>query len=331
MTDKVMFSYSDIADYMRCPWKFQAKKLRNLERVGFNLKMERGTWFHAVMMEDALGTDWRAAHEKLVEEFEATVVPYTDDEAILGMPDDVVRLVEAYKKHYTDDPWKTVLAEESLAFQLPNGIWVGFTPDWVIEDSLAGIWGVDRKTLGTMPQIGANVVDLQHTTYTLGLRRIYGEDFKGFVFDNVRTKPPTVPRLKKDGGIAYLDRLDTDYTTLIEFVHDNDIEHTPDLTAKLARLSGDKNKFFRRDYFILPQEGIEQTERELVYWTDRMQADIESGVFGRAPMGAWAGAASCANCPMQLICQTELLGFSTEGAMLEYKERTPLNREYKEV
>ena len=329
--EKTMYSFSNIADYMRCPWLYQAKNVRRLERIGFNIPRERGTWFHSVKMEEALGMTWQDAHAVLTADFDANIRPFTYDESILAMPDELTRILEAYEARYYDDKWETESVEESYAFQLPNKVWIGITPDYVIRDSLGGVWCVDYKTVGILPPVGQNIVDLQHTTYSLGLSKIYGADFKGFIFDYVRTKPPTQPRLTKDGSrIAYLDRLDTNYETLLDFVHDNGLHHSPEITDKLARLHGEQ-KFFRRDYFILPHAGLEQTERELIYWTNRMQEDEKTGIYGRVPLGQYAGAKACVRCPMQLICQTELLGFSTEGAMLEYKDREPLNRDYKEV
>ena len=330
-----LYSYSEIAMYMRCPEKFKYSRMDNLEAVGHSLPREKGSWFHVLMMEDLSGNDWREAHRLLWEEWDRNVRPFTLDEELMNLPDEVERLFVSYKTKYPDDfaRYKVLHVEESMSFELYPGVSIGFTPDLVVEDEYGGIWCWDHKTTANLPQEGEMLIDLQNLTYTMGLRAKYGSRFKGFVFNYTRTKVPTTPRLRKDGLIADVRRIDTTYEVLLQFAADNGIKPYPELTEKLAWLV-DHDNYFRRDYFIVPDEALVNARRDLISWVVKLRSDIEinagggPGGFGRVIMHRSAGVQACVKCPFYQLCQNDLLGIDNAATMLDYKEREPLDREY---
>ena len=341
MEEVELYSFSELKTYMRCPKRYEYSRLHNLEKIGINVPADKGNWFHTLMMEDLLGNDWEQIHRDMVAEFDTSIGILTDDEDILSIPEDAYRMFQGYKAKYPDhfSRWKVLHVEESMSFELFPGVHIGFTPDLVAEDEYGGIWAWDHKTTQTIPQPGEMLVDLQNLTYSLGLRKLYGSRFKGFVFNYVRSKPPTMPKLRKDGLVSDVRRVDTTFDMLREFMIVNGIPRYPELNDRLAYLSTHDN-FFKRDYFVVPDEALQRIFEELTGWVAKIRADTEmfnnfqDGVttspfsFGRVILPKHAGTAGCHRCPMVDICQADLLGIPRESILLDYQERTPLGRTY---
>lgn len=333
--EREVYSFSEIKTYMRCPKRYEYSRLQDLEKVGINIPADRGNWFHTLMMEDLLGNDWEAIHRDMQAEFDKGIGLLTDEPEILAIPGDAYRMFQAYKAKYPDDfsKWKILHVEESMSFELFPGVWIGFTPDLVAEDEYGGIWAWDHKTTASLPPPGEMLVDLQNLTYSLGLRKLYGDRFKGFVFNYVRSKAPSTPKLRKDGLVSDVRRVDTTYDMLLQFAADNGILPYDELSERLAYLSTHDN-FFRRDYFVVPSESLDRVFEELTGWVAKIRADTmmyKAGSqfsFGRVVLPRHAGTAGCHRCPMVDLCQADLLGIPREAILLDYKERVPLEREY---
>lgn len=333
-----MYSYTELSMYMRCPKRYEFSRLQNLEKIGISVPIDKGRWFHTLMQEDLLGNSWEDAHAALLEVFNREVVPFTLDEDILSIPSEVHRMFVGYKTKYPNDfaSWKILQVEESMSFELFPGVHIGFTPDLVAEDEYGNVWAWDHKTTQTLPQVGEMLIDLQNLTYSIGLREKYGDRFKGFIFNYVRSKPPTEPKLRKDGLIADVRRVDTTYDMLVNFAVVNGILPYPELTDRLAYLS-DHDAFFRRDYFIVPDAALENARKELTHWVAKLRADIElhnkgfESSFGRVILPSSAGTKACRKCPFYDVCQADFLGIPTEALLLDFQERTPLDREYNPI
>lgn len=323
--------------YQRCPKKYEYSRVQNLEKIGIQVPQDKGSWVHTLLMEDFLGNDWRAIHAELIEIWEQEVVPFTMDEDALAVPDEALRMFEAYKTKYPDDSehWKVLQVEESMSFELIPGVQIGFTPDLVAEDSGGNIWAWDHKTTQTLPQLGEMLIDTQSLIYSVGLRLKYGERFRGFIFNYIRSKPPTVPKLRKDGLIADVRRVDTTYDVLLHFAAENGVRPYDELTEKLAYLS-DHDAFFRRDLYMVTDDALVNATQDLISWVSKMEADRElegmglpASSYGRTILHRSAGVQSCHNCGFFSLCQAELLGMESESIRLnDYQERTPLGREY---
>jgi hypothetical protein len=273
--------------------------------------------------------DWQTVHDELVAEhvFEDAFGELVD------LPVQAFGLMQSYVTQYPEDHarWKVLHNEESFQVKLRDGEKFGFTPDLVVQESEGGIWIVDHKSTIALPEPWDNMDDLQHLAYLYGMRELYGDQVKGFIFNWLRTKPPTIPKLRKDGKVRDVNRVDTTYNILLDFAVKNDVPHYPELTNRLAELSGNR-RWFRRDYLIVPEIAVETAERELQEWFLWIKDAEATGVWPRVVLPKSAGVASCSSCEFQPICRAELMGIDTKGILLsEYRERKSLNRTYVEI
>lgn len=322
-----MYSYSEVRLAQRCPKKYEYARVRSIERRWPDRPRRLGSWLHEMLFAWHTGEDVELIFDALIDEHRE--LDLYDE--LPDLPQDAQRIFSAYIKRWGDDDWEVLHAEESFQADFGAGVKIGFTPDLVIRHSGGGIWIVDHKSTISIPEPWDNMDDLQHLIYVAGLRQKYGDELKGFIFNWLRTKTPTQPRLRKDGLIRDVKRIDTTYEVLRSFAAEHGIAPYPELTEKLAQLSGDP-RWFRRDPLIVPPEAVEQSIREIREWYYYLEGLDSKKVYPRIVIPRSAGTASCNKCEYQPICRAELLGMETRGILLsDYKERDPLNREYVEI
>lgn len=324
MSDK-MYSYSELRLAQRCPKKYSYARVRNLQRRWPARPRRLGSWLHTLLDAYHCGEDWLEVHAALTAEHRELDLY----EELVDLPEQAKAIMQGYVNHYGPPTWKVLHAEESFVASLGEDVEIGFTPDLVVDEG--GLWIVDHKSTVSIPDPWDNMDDLQHLTYIAGLRQKYGSDLKGFIFNWIRTKPPTQPRLRKDGKVIDVNRIDTTYDVLRQFAEDNGIEPYPELTEKLAKLHGD-TRWFRRDHLIVPDEAVKTTIREVREWWYILEEHNTERVYPRVVLPRSAGTASCKSCEFQPLCRAELLGIDTEGILLsDYEERDPLDRDYVEI
>ena len=326
-----MYSFSEIRQAQRCLRKYYYSRERRLEREWPARPRKLGSWLHELMSAHHAEEDWQEVQDQLVAEHH----DLDAFEELVDLPVQAFGLMQSYVTQYPEDHarWKVLHNEESFQVKLEDfgDVAFGFTPDLVIEESEGGIWIVDHKSTISLPEPWDNMDDLQHLTYLYGMRKLYGDRVKGFIFNWLRTKPPTIPKLRKDGLIRDIKRVDTTYNLLLAFAEENDVPHYPELTDRLAELHGNR-RWFRRDYLIVPEIAVKTAERELQEWFLFLQDAEAAGIWPRVVLPKSAGVASCSSCEFQPICRAELMGIGTKGILLsEYKERESLNRTYVEI
>jgi hypothetical protein len=331
------FSYSDAQQYRRCPKAYYYRKVRNLQTVQRAWRADLGTWLHELQAASNRGKPWLDRHAELYEEFAAEVIPYANpDDDILEIPELARAIKERYDTKYVDDGelFRVLNVEESFTVA-----GIGFTPDLVIElVSTGDIWVWDYKSSVAIPEEWDLYDDTQGVLYTAGVGELYGHDrVKGVVFDYMRTKVPTVPRLnktiKRDLGhpdIHDVARIDTTYDILMDFAARNGVPPYPALVDKLAELEHN-DRFFRRIWLPIPEAARQQAVVEAVMTETMAKESTENDMFPRTILPPSAGTRACKGCGFQPLCQAELFGLDTSGILDLYEERQPLNRNYQEI
>jgi hypothetical protein len=294
-----MASYSEIMTWQRCERKYYYAFVVGLEPIETPVAPAFGTQMHQVLAGEDVGDE------------------RTDE------------LMRRYEKHWgtTELPGKVLHREES--FKLDG---IGFTPDAIIEDENGDVWVWDYKTTDSIPSEEIGIMDYQHLMYIKGVRALYGPRVRGFVFDWMRSKPPTQPKLRKDGLIADINRVDTDWETLVEFAKVNKIPPYPELTMKLASLATQRAKWFRRDYIAIPEGAAETAWHEAWIVQSRIESAERDPQVGFTRSYQARGPYSCSSCAYQDVCQAELMGWDTAAIIgAYYKDRESLNRTYVDI
>lgn len=336
-----MISYTDIKTYLRCPSRYWYSRLEagtGIEQIQKGWRLSLGSWVAAMKEAYRSGQYWEVAWAELKEQWDEEVVPFTSDPEILGVPSLARQIMKRYLETWGAEDSNFTFLHVEQSFEYKG---VGITPDAVVKDNRTGnIWVIEDKVTMSIPEEADMMADLQGLLYVGAMRELYGYDVVGIIRDFSRSRLPTQPRvnktIKKELGhpdISNVKRIDTDYDTLATFAATEGIPPYPDLVARLAELE-DRDPFFQRQALLIPDEAV------ISAWDDaeHIRMDIETlstdpdrRMFPRHVLPPSAGVASCRGCPFRKVCEADLFAVGEDAARMEYRERIPLDRDYKDV
>ena len=331
-------SFSSINSYLRCAKLYWYKYVRNLQRKKQEGPLRDGAMAHHMLMEGFLfmqrgedpltgvGEGWNSLAEELT-----NLIPWTDQlETALDNLRDLYRIVVRYFNQADFEGWEVLHVEEEFAIEI-DGTMLTFTPDLVLRDPFGKVWIVDHKTTSSMPD-GIPFSSQQSLLYYAGVKAHYPET-AGFLFNFLRKKLPTEPRLNKtkdkDSGLYFindLNRIDTEYEMLRDFLQNEapELLDDPRHRERLAHLRDHPNRFFFMQRVLAndlaAQTIIDETGVVLVDLAVRKEADQWPRTLRDD-----GGYTSCDRCEFQSICAAELLGLNTEFVLQEYEPREAKN------
>lgn len=317
-------THSMLKAFNRCPnqarYKY-AERLKPKRVSARSLPLRRGTWFHRLLELYYKGEDWRAEHAILTADFSKL---FDEEKDALGdLPDECARLMRAYLWHYgadKSDPfhgWDVIDTE--LTFECP---WPDSKDgkdiyrcrlDLLAEDQF-GLFVGDHKTHKRLPGHTQRLLDAASALY-IWCARENGHDVSRFVWNYVRTKAPTVPKMTYVG--TKRERLstaaiETDYPTMVRAIKAYGIEKTDQWDrGQLRTLKAQRweegmvqtSPFFRRDTLEKDDGMIARVVAAAMRTRDRMHSypfgDIDS--IERVPDRSceWM-------CDFTELCQVEL-------------------------
>lgn len=230
-------SHSELKTYERCPkqWHYKYEELLVPRQKSRPLFL--GNWVHAALEAHYRNGDWKIGHAPYLkiwnslfeEERIALRKPRTRNgktfPTIAPLPEMVESIMRSYVWYYRDDGWTPHYVEHE--FRVDTGVKIDGVQvllkgiiDLIVEDS-EGLWIIDHKTAGNIPEPTAfHAMDPQLMLYPWAAKRALGIEVAGVVYNYVRSKAPSVPKLNRDGSISKR-KLVTDYPTLRRFLRAN--------------------------------------------------------------------------------------------------------------
>jgi len=205
---------------------------------------------HSLFETHYAGGDWRERHAELTVAFGQL---FDEERERLGnLPDECARLMRSYLWHYRDEVWKVHEIETVLEAELPDGSLYRGKIDLLIENEF-GLWIVDHKTHARLPNLDFRILDAQSALYLWAALRM-GIPVQGFIWNYVRTKPPSIPALLKSGDRLSKAKCETDYLTYARAIKNYELDPAP-YAARLRYLKSQRYRpgapqtspFFRRD------------------------------------------------------------------------------------
>jgi hypothetical protein len=327
-------SFSEIQTFRRCPNKYRYSNVLGLQRKARPTQLYQGILVHEALMtyylslRDGLdGTHevwdfFEDAYGRVVENQTLFSDPMADELKIVEDSEDLVR---RYLDKWADE-WEILHVEEQFIVQMDDGPVVSFTPDLVVKDRNGFVWIVDHKTTSSLPSGEIPAGDLQAVLYYAGVKTLYPE-LRGFIFNKLRKKRPTQPKLTKTGKlrVADLDRIDTSYEVLRDFITNNAPQLMDDdrHRRRLAKLR-DQENFFWREQVVITEEQADTTLYEAGITIKIMEQVAEGGWYPRT-MQEDRGWGSCSRCEFNRICQAELLNWDVDRVLEDYEPRGPKN------
>ncbi len=332
------YSFSDIATFRRCPNGYRYKNILKLQRKVRSDALYQGTLVHEALMayylarrdpgsigeaRQAVNDFFAAAYKDSQENPTRFADELLEEKIIIEDSED---LVKRYLDKYDDETWTILHVEETFFVTMDNGQIISFTPDLVVRDRNGYVWIIDHKTTSGAP--GPNqAVDTQALLYYAGVSVLYPE-LRGFVFNKLRKKRPTKPRLNKTGKLAVTDlnRIDTTYEILRDFI----TEAAPELLdderhrRRLAELR-DQERFFWREQMVITTDQADTILYEAGITINLIET-VRAGGWWPRTMQEDRGYTSCSRCEFNRLCQAELLQWDVETVIQEdYEPRDAKN------
>jgi len=301
-------SNSKAKTWRRCPKKYEFKYVEKLEPKQKGVALERGSWIHELLEKYYDGDDWKAHHKKLTNQFYSL---FEEQREHLGdLPQEILRIMRAYfaRYHYEDSDLTVVDSELDEIVTMPNGVDLNVIIDLIVEDSKGRLWAWDHKTRKNFSDSDSMLLDPQLTLYYWALQKMGYKPLAGVVYNEIRTKPPTIPERLKSGGLTQRMNIDTDVSTYMAEIKRHGLD-PQDYTKILNHIAvKQKDSFFRRTMIPKDKPVLIQAMRELGWTADEITNATDTGHFPRTFI---QGACSW-DCEYKDLCITQLHGGDIE-------------------
>ena len=316
-------SFSSVRDWKSCRNLWYYRRVMNLTRRRKPLPLQRGSIIHD-MLEAYLKTGKVKAIKKVYavvkEEFD--LLMDEEKEYYGDLPNECYQVIMRYIRHYEelDENLNTLGVE--LAFgdkeippvEIAPGLAVRGRIDWAFEAKdgpYPGIWISDHKTAKSMiPPEKSRLFDAQTVLYYRVAPLLGLPEPTGVMFNYIPMKPPTMPKLNKDGSVSKK-KINTDLETLMQFFEDNNID-PDDYPDHVERAS--KTQFFERRYMAKPDAICDNIITELKIIAMEMEK-LKNFPYRTNPNGL-----ACKSCEFDQLCMAELMGLDTSFILKsEYK------------
>jgi len=330
-------THSMLKQMARCPKAMQYKYAERLKPRLLTMRdkpLHRGSWFHSLLQEHYAGRSWKAMHAALTAKYNEL---FDEEKEALGdLPTELAALMKSYLWHYgydKSDPyhgWDVLGTEVTLECPWPD------SPDGtdiyrcrvdILYQDEWGVWIGDHKTHKSLPDTTFRLLDAASPLY-IWCARENGYDVRGFVWNYIRTKPPTIPKLAYAGTARErlsLSAIETDYPTFYRGLKalgldPNNDQYQPELERLYEQRwehgKPQSSSFFRRDSLEKTDEMIARVVAVSMKTRDRLhEYDWEDrDMVERSPDR------SCTWCSFNALCETEL--FDGNALMLRQRQFT---------
>jgi hypothetical protein len=265
----IKISNSKIKTFTRCEKTYDYKYNQNLQKKRKKKPLWKGDITHSCLEAIYSGQEWKP----VVRAFKRVFDKLFEEEKLEygNLPQEIYNLILGYQRTYKGDPkWEVLHVEFEFLWRIPGTPFV-FTGriDLIVKDSRGFIWVVEHKTTKRVPDINAKITDFQSCLYLL-VGRAMGYKVRGVVFNYLRTKAPTVPRLLQRGGLSRAKDVDTDYYTYLKAIKDNELD-PEDYRDILGRLKSEPNRFYVRHFLPKSNAMLKALFNEMIITATRIK------------------------------------------------------------
>lgn len=331
-------SFSDLNTAQRCLLKFYYRHVRRLQSKHKNVTLTEGTAIHRMLMAGFLsiqnGEHWSlgVAEESARLLKEAATWAFADE---MADAEEMVKkdawIVTGYFERNPFEGWTILHVEEEFQVEI-DGETVTFTPDLVVRDPEGHVWIIDHKSTSSIPEDGPPFASQQSLLYFAGVRAFYPEAV-GFLFNYLRKKLPTQPRLNKnrtkDTGLYHINNLkaiDTTFELLYEFIKTEapELLDEPSHKMRLAELRDAPDRWYYTKRVLANDHALSRIVEESSWIVKQINDAIEHNRFPRT-LNEDRGYLSCGKCEFEPICRAELLDLNTDVVLMDYEPRDEKN------
>lgn len=268
------------------------------------IPLEKGTWCHALLQAHYEGKNWERVHKKLTKEFNDLWDEIREE--LGNLPGECARIMRGYLRTYPNDlkRYRVIDAEMDEVVTLPNGLRLNIIVDLILEDRVEGglcFW--DHKFRGKLGDPDDMMLDPQLTFYFWGLEKMGYHDMRYGLYNEVRTKVPTVPKELKSGGLSKALRIDTDVYTYMREIKRLGLDPSEYSYILNHIATNEETRFYRRTPIPKDPLVVKTVMKELVDTAVEIQRAEREQRFPRS----WDS--SCKwGCDYKDLCIAELHG-----------------------
>lgn len=307
-------SHSQLKSWRHCQmqWNFRYSELLIPKRETRPLYF--GNWFHGALEAHYKKEGWRVAHMKYIEAYDK--LP-PDEQEIFDkgssrsrgpwepLPLQIERAMRSYVWYYKNDGWEVVAVEVPFELEvvLDDGrhILLKGRIDLVVRDRFGKYWVVDHKTTTTIPpETAFHSMDPQLIIYPAAIEPLLGIKIEGVIYNYILSRPPSIPKMNKDGKTIAKNDVKTDYPTLYRFLkeHNRDPKEYSEVLLPLQQQSP-----FLARYKLPRTKPVTERILQEARWTATEILDHQTVTRNVTRQ--------CDQCSYQQICRASLLGLDT--------------------
>ena len=312
----IRVSHSKIKTWRTCHKSFDYKYNQKLQRKRKARPLVFGSIVHEMIDAHANGANpWRVLgkyDEEQGKMFREEVDEYGD------IIQDIMWIMEEFFKTYKDDPLEYkkingVKAEIPFEVEISNGITlIGYIDGFVENKEDKTKWIMEHKTFTNLPSEEERWKSNQAFIYDAIIEIMGWGPADGVIFDYIRSRPPTYPKMTMTGKISRIDSLVTLPIVFEDFLGNNNLDPKK-YASVFERLEQCVDQYFQRFYVPIQQsakkiaiDDLITTSHEII---ERGETDHTMNV-GR----------HCSWCDFKLLCEARLKGSDEDFVREHYYE-----------
>ena len=286
-------SYSKLKDWKMCRQLYYYRHVEGLRPRKKSNALYMGSILHDMLEVFNKGGEWEKVLEDYEKEFNKLFVEEQED--LGNLIGDAERIIKGYIKIWGDPLPFTSVEEKITGIKFIEGTNLTIKTDGVIEDN--GHWLLEHKSTKKFSPDQISLFNPQGILYIWALRQL-GVKVKGILWDYIRTKPPTIPRVLKNGTVSRKAKVDTDYDTYYNTVvaSGNDPEDYEDM---LIMFKNKEEVFYKRTILVIPEPTIE------LVMNDLKQTAMEISRLQNYPTRN-ISIITCRGCQFRRVCEAAL-------------------------
>lgn len=312
-------SWSQVKTWQRCQRQWKYKYIDRLEPIARQRALFLGNWVHRCLETYYSEGDWKTGHLEYVEQWDKL---FEEEQKALStrskkaktytpLPKQVARIINSYLWYHKNDGWKVISVELEFTVHLKDDIYINGKIDLIVQDEEGLYWVVDHKTASNIPESGAfHAMDPQLMIYPWAVKKLTGIDIAGIIYNYVKSKPPSIPKINKNGSLSKR-KIVTDYPTAARFLKKEGYD-LADFSEFLLPLKK-KSEFLRR--YRLPRESFVTKEILAEFYSSAKEIKTKRIAYEAGAKVRFIRniTKDCSKfCAFHNICQAELNGHDTE-------------------
>lgn len=316
-------SWSRVKMWRRCHKQYDFKYRQNLARKRRAIPLIRGTILGEMLDARAMPHILKKDPYKILRKYEKQYAQLwvEEQEKYGNVPEDMRRLFEGYERKYAHEELEYLGYEEFIGINLVKDIrFIGYT-DKRVEDPQGRRFLMDHKSHRVIPNDDQRFSDLQKVLYVWGWNEMNpSKTVTGFIWDYIRTKPPTIPEQLKNGGLSQRKDADTDYWTYLGELKRLKLDIKPYMEYLAMLKKKPDTRYIRVTLPNPPKKMIENIISDL------KETAIEMHTSKSKDRNMTRMCAS--DCDFYNLCHAEVRGLDADYVRKnEYEERQPDERE----